>query len=59
MVHSDSRSKDYGLMAAGFLLVSGVVGVILAGFAIAQTVRAAFVLNVDEKGRAPYAASGL
>jgi hypothetical protein len=53
-----NRFRNYILMAAGFAVLVMVVGVFSAGPAIAQAVRAALVLNVDDPGRIPYEFSG-
>lgn len=46
------KSKLLGL--AGTLALLAVIGKFYAGPAIAQTVRAALVKNIDERGRSPY-----
>src|SRR5579871_4114317 len=53
-----NRFRNCVLMAAGFAVLALVVGVFSAGPAIAQAVRAALVLNVDDPGRIPYDVRG-
>jgi hypothetical protein len=53
-----NRFKNYVLMAAGFAVLSVVMGAFAVGPAIAQAVRAALVSNVDDPGRIPYQSFG-
>ena len=51
------RFQGYVAIASGLALLSTVIGLLSAGPAIAQVVRAALVKNVDEKGRSPWSAT--